>query len=83
MSNERHTIYVYIYFLAFFVAFHQQICFKDFHLFLGLSIKLRNRTLNNQKPELVIRNCQWNYIEVKFINFIAFPFVTLMKEKKP
>ena len=42
-------------FLAFFLVFHQNLCFYHFYL-----SNFRNRILTNQKPENVIRNSQWN-----------------------
>ena len=51
-------------FMAFFVViFHQKICVSIFLFFDELS-SIRNRISTNQKPESVIRNCQWNCVEV-------------------
>ena len=49
-------------FLAFFSCFSlTKMCFSLFHFFLCDEISnIRNRILPNQKPEQVIRNCQWN-----------------------
>ena len=52
-------MYTYTY-LAFFVVFIQKICFYHFHLVFDEVSKFRKRILNNQKPELGIRNCQGN-----------------------
>ena len=35
----------------------KNLCFYHFHLFFLISI--HNKILTNQKPEWVIRNCQW------------------------
>ena len=58
-----HTmLYVYVYFLnIFFLVFiNKNVFFSFSFLFCDEIINIRNRILTNQKPESVIRNCQWN-----------------------
>ena len=38
----------------------QKNCFYHFHLYFDKVSNFSNRILTNQKPELVIKNCQWN-----------------------
>ena len=53
--------YVYLYFFAFLLFVIKRFVFIIFiSCFFDKVSNLRNRTLTNQKPELVIRNCQWN-----------------------
>ena len=48
-----------MYFLEIFVVFHQKICV--FIIFISFFDEVSNlRILTNQKPELLIRNCQCN-----------------------
>ena len=50
-----------MYFLEIFVVFHQKICV--FIIFISFFDEVSNlRILTNQKPELLIRNCQCNYM---------------------
>ena len=48
-------------FLSFFVGFHQKLyVFIIFISFFYEVSNFHNRILTKQKPELLIRNCQWN-----------------------
>ena len=57
---------LYVFFtLSFdiFIVFHHKICVVIiFVSFFDEVLNSRNRILTNQKQELVIRNCQWNYM---------------------
>ena len=61
--SPMHTmLYVYIYFVnIFFLFFINKNVFSlfSFHLYDEIS-NICNRILANQKPEQVIKNCQWN-----------------------
>ena len=64
VGEFRVKIATWCLFILFciFVVCHQKICFYHFHFFFFFDkvSNLRNRILTNQKPELMIRNCQWN-----------------------
>ena len=50
-------------FLPLFYCFPlKKLCLCHFHFFLDEVSNFYNRILANQKPELVIRNCQINYM---------------------
>ena len=52
-----------LYVLTFYIVFHHKICVVIiFVSFFDEVLNSRNRILTNQKQELVIRNCQWNYM---------------------
>ena len=55
---------LHILFWYFFVFFHQKIVFIIFISFFDEVSSFRNRILTNQKPELVIRNCQWLFVRI-------------------
>ena len=58
---KNATLCLHILLRQFFVVFHQKICV--FIIFISFSDKVsnfRNKILTNLKPELMIRNCQWN-----------------------
>ena len=68
-SKECYFLFAYT-FPAFFYRFLSKIlCFIIFTSFFDEVSNFRYRTLNNQKPELVIINCQWNcmqeFMEIK------------------
>ena len=68
-SKECYFLFAYT-FLAFFYRFLSKIlCFIIFTSFFDEVSNFRYRTLTNQKPELVIINCQWNcmqeFMEIK------------------
>ena len=49
-----------------FIVFHQENCaFIIFISFFSEVTNFRNRILTNQNPELVIRNCQCNCVQVE------------------
>ena len=53
-------IYFHVLFKRFIVVFHHKICaFLNFYFFFWQSIKFPQQNINQQKQELVIRNCQW------------------------
>ena len=57
---KNATLCLHTPFRQFSVVFH---CFFIiFFSFFWWSTNFRNRILTNQKPELVIRNCQWDYM---------------------
>ena len=60
---KNATLSVHILFLAFFLLlFIKMFVFLSFPFSFFYKVsKLRNRILTNQKPELMIRNCQWNF----------------------
>ena len=65
LSEECYIMLTYTFFGIFFFflvcVFHQKICvFIIFISAFDEASNFRNRILTNQKPELVIRNCQWN-----------------------
>ena len=56
-------LYVFLYFLALFDVFHHKVCVVIIFIsFFDKVSNFHNRILTNQKQELVIRNCQWNYM---------------------
>ena len=65
-SEEQMQLCVYIYLCGFFLLvcffiFCQKSCvFIIFISFFDKASDFYNRELINKKPELVIRNCQWN-----------------------
>ena len=65
-SSEKaiqRSVYIYFFGIFFYlIVFHQKICFYHFKFFFDEQSNFRNRILTNQKPELVIRNCQWNCV---------------------
>ena len=67
--TKKMLLNAFMYFFGiFFVVFHPKICV--FIIFISFSDKVsnfRNRILTNQKRELVISNCQRNYM-VKYIH---------------
>ena len=60
-SKECHFLFTYT-FLAFFIFLVSSkiLYFFHFHSFFDEVSNFWNRILTNQKPEVVIRNCQWN-----------------------
>ena len=56
-------------FLMFFCCFHHKICVLSFlFLFFDKVSNFRNRTLTNQKRELVVSNCQRNCMVLDVAN---------------
>ena len=56
-----YTFLAFLFVVA--VIFHQKICvFIIIISFFDVVSNFCNRILTNQKPELVIGNCQWNYM---------------------
>ena len=56
-------LYVYIYFFCTFFCCcfsSKNLCFYYYFHFSYEVSNFRNRTLTNQKPELAMKNCQWN-----------------------
>ena len=69
-SKECYFMYIYT-FLTFFLFFMLKfvflsISFFSFFFFFVEEFNFRNIIYTNQKPEWVIRNCQWNCIYNKF-----------------
>ena len=60
-SKECYFKFTHTLLWHFFVVFHQKICvFIIFISFFDEVSNFRNKILTNLKPELMIRNCQWN-----------------------
>ena len=59
---KNATLYLHILIIGIFSGFfHQKICvFTIFISFFDKVSNFRSRILTDQKPEKVIRNCQWN-----------------------
>ena len=75
---------MFIYtFLAFFVLLHQKItAFIIFICFFDEVSNLCNRILTNQKPELVIRNCQRNcMVRAKTYDDISYGLALIVNQK--
>ena len=58
-------------------------CFYHFHFFFDEVSNFRNRILTNQKPEYVIRNCQWNSMLRLYKGYVTFVsmFVPIQAQK--
>ena len=71
VSNEL-SVYIYIFgiFLLFFIK--KNCVFIIFVSFFDKVSNFRNGILTNQKPGLVIRNCQWNCIQICSLTFFVF-----------
>ena len=68
------TLYTFLAFfvVVFVVVFYQKFC--GFIIFISLFdevLNFGNRILTNQKPELVIRNCQWNCMMYELLVYNA------------
>ena len=64
--------YISMYFLGIFLFFIKNLFF--FIIFISFPDELsnfRNRILINQKPEWVVRNCQWNCLKV-YLTFFSW-----------
>ena len=59
LRAKNATSCLHILFWNFAVVFHQTSCVFAIFFFDEVS-KMHNRLLTNQKPENMIRNCQWN-----------------------
>ena len=62
-DTPMHTMpYVYVYFLNIFLLFfiNKYVFFSFSFLFCDEIPDIHSRILTNEKPEWVIRNCQWN-----------------------
>ena len=68
VSEKIMLFYVFIYFFCIlFLVFHHKVCvFIIFFFVFDEVSNFCNRTLINQKQELVIWNCQWNCIQISF-----------------
>ena len=61
LTVKNATLCFYIYFLDIFLLFFfKKIVFITFISFFDEVSNFHNKLLGNQKPELVIRNFQWN-----------------------
>ena len=62
-QNKECYIMFCIRFRDIFIVFHYEICvFIIFVSFLHEVSNFRNRKLTNQNQQLMIRNCQWNFM---------------------
>ena len=63
-SKQCYFMFTYT-FLVLFCLFSSKNCvFIIFISFFDEVSSFRNRILTNQKPELVIRNCQWLFVRI-------------------
>ena len=77
---KNATLCLHIFFWHFFCCFSsKKICFYHFYFFFHEVSSFRNRILTNQKPELMIRNCQWNCMQEKLITMDQFMSMVLGK----
>ena len=59
--NANYALYLHILSKHFFLfSINKNVCFSFWFLFCDEISNICNRMLTNQKPEYVIRNCQWN-----------------------
>ena len=64
--KTKNANYVYIHVFGIFCCFSStNLCFYHFyfHFFIDKGSSICNKILTNQKPESVIRNCQWNFMK--------------------
>ena len=65
---KNATLYLHIPFWLFLLLLlllfsFKTLCFHHFHFFFFAEVSnFRNRILPNQKPGLMVRKCQWNYV---------------------
>ena len=61
-------LYVYIHFFGILLLFFiKKFLFLSFSFLFEKASNFSNRILTNQKPELVIKSCQWNCMQTSFI----------------
>ena len=61
-TKECYLTFTFTFWVFFCCFSSKNLCFYHFYFFFWCNIEFPYKILTNQKPELVIRNCQWNYI---------------------